>query len=345
MNEQTQPSPIDSLRSGLADLGHDVSVEPTASKSVSTNESTRGTTNTEGKQPSNNAEASTNNDAEAQTNNESETGASVSDSSINGESTDGQPSQPQAKKKNGNPRFQELANDNRALKEKLAALEAKMAQGQQQPAKATEAVKPVEHVPKPTPPSYDRKELNSIVNQLSAKVYQGQANEQEIGIYNAAAEQLKLWDKYDVQSELWELKNGQAAKEKDGYKAYYQQEAVKKYPALSDPNSEHSKLYASTRNRLNEIAKNLDVEGDYWAAMVSDLVLSKKRHDSETGALKEKYEKLLKDHNSLKEKLQPVESSDEDATVSNTGKPSNETPAQEFRRKMAQARRSSKVAA
>lgn len=230
-------------------------------------------------------------------------------------------------------RYQELANKNREVEGKYKDLESKYNDlskrfEQVSPKKDAEPSKPKEYVPKPQEPKYPKDKLIAAKQQLEAKLSKGEATQQDLADHAWVSDEILAWSRHEHALELWEIKNGKAAQEREFEINHYKQQAVKKWPDLADSNSERFKTYQQTRTRLDEIVKNIETQGDYWAAVVSDLILTKKNHGTELGTLKAENEKLKKQIENLNGKLDPVDS--DDAAESEDRKPTDKLSADEW---------------
>lgn len=235
-------------------------------------------------------------------------------------------------------RYQELANQNKELKGQLEEISKKLTQpAAQKPEQKQEPAKPKEYVPKPEAPKYEKAKLVAAKQQLESKMSKGEATQQDLADHAWLADELLGWNRHEHAMELWEIKNGKAAQDREYELNHYKQQAVKKWPDLADSNSERFKTYGSTRTRLDEIVKNIETQGDYWAAVVTDLILSKKTHGTEVGALKAENDKLKKQIETLNGKLDPIDS--DDANEAADEKPADKLSADEwFKRKRKEKR-------
>lgn len=194
-------------------------------------------------------------------------------------------------------RIQELLTQNKEKDTKLAQLQQQfddLSKSREQPqAKEAKSL-----VPKPTPPKYTREVLSQLEEKALAEGDQALVRQVQRELIN--------WDKYDISLMKWEMEDKNAIQNHNGLINYYKNEALKKYEALKDPNSDHSKEYAGIRGWMSkELPELLDKPvGEYLLAQISGWKLGSSR----LVAVESEFKKLREEHEKLKKDGQPLES-------------------------------------
>ncbi len=188
-----------------------------------------------------------------------------------------------------------LANERKQWQERLAKIEERVAGDKKADSKNPPEIPEV--VPKPKAPQYSIEQLEKL--RMDAK-----ANGDE-KLLDAVEKELNAWREYKIDLATWKIENGQAFQNRNNVIQHYRNEAAKKFPELKNSDSPIFKTFKNVSSRFPELLNRADGTGEYWAAVISDVLVKNTKHDAELGALKTENEKYKAQIEKLTGKLLP----------------------------------------
>lgn len=190
-------------------------------------------------------------------------------------------------------RKEELETEIRGLIEKKKALEAEVAQvsvKKESPAKVEEPVL----IQPPQKPQY-----------TVAQLYEAKKKAVEEGderFVEWVTEEIDRVKRYDQEVRLWKLENGRAFEKFHAVKSHYRNEAIKKWPALSDPTTVEAQTFTNLSSKFPDLLNRPQGDGEYWLGNVAVLIAQ----GSKVAALEDELKTLKGENDALKGKLHPA---------------------------------------
>lgn len=158
-----------------------------------------------------------------------------------------------------------------------------------------------EFIDPPKKPEHTREQIQKAIRDASSL-----SEQERIPILNAAEQVLKEWDRYETDLKFWKLENGQQVKQfKDNRKRFWNQ-ALQRFPELSNQESELYKDAQHLAQQFPEILHRKTADGEFLIAQLAAMRMERKSHASEVGALKEQVKQLTEKLNAAQKRVQPA---------------------------------------